>query len=307
MRRHGADSLPHRIDRRRIYILPTRFGLLLAGLLCAMLLAGLNYNSNLGLAFTFLMIALALVAMHHCHRNLLGLVVDAPAEADALAGGDAPLEVMLANDSGLHRYDVDVRWDVFAETRLGVPPGARQRGQVALPARRRGILRLEQFELRTEQPLGWFRAWTYVHAPLTLYVAPAPDGNRPLPANGTRLGHQAQGEASGEEEFAGLRTYVPGTPLKHLAWKTLARGGDAAAKSYSGRTSQPEWLDWSALDGLDAEARLAQLCRWVLECAAADLAYGLRLPGRQLGPARGATHRRDCLRALASHPAGLRP
>ena len=47
-RRHGVDRLPAAIDRRRIYILPTRFGLVVGALLFAMLLAGLNYNSNLG-------------------------------------------------------------------------------------------------------------------------------------------------------------------------------------------------------------------------------------------------------------------
>ena len=55
-RRHGADALPMTINRRRIYILPTRFGLMLAALLAAMLIAALNYNSNLGLAFAFFMV-----------------------------------------------------------------------------------------------------------------------------------------------------------------------------------------------------------------------------------------------------------
>ena len=36
------------INRRRIYILPTRFGFMLGfAILAAMLIAGLNYNSNL--------------------------------------------------------------------------------------------------------------------------------------------------------------------------------------------------------------------------------------------------------------------
>ena len=61
-RRHGADSLPLTVNRRRIYILPTRFGLALAALLAAMLIAALNYNSNLALAFAFFMVSLALVA-----------------------------------------------------------------------------------------------------------------------------------------------------------------------------------------------------------------------------------------------------
>ena len=84
------------VNRRRIYIIPTRFGIALALLLAAMLIAGLNYNSNLGLAFGFLMVSLALVAMHHCHRNLLGLSVDAIVEADAFAGDYASFEFCCA-------------------------------------------------------------------------------------------------------------------------------------------------------------------------------------------------------------------
>src|SRR5258708_16772203 len=72
-RRHGRDPLPITINRRRVYSLPTRFGIMLALMLTAMLIAGLNYNSNLGLAFAFLMISIALVTMHHCNRNLLRL------------------------------------------------------------------------------------------------------------------------------------------------------------------------------------------------------------------------------------------
>ncbi len=38
-RRHGRDTLPVTIGRRRIYIVPTRFGIALALLLAAMLVA----------------------------------------------------------------------------------------------------------------------------------------------------------------------------------------------------------------------------------------------------------------------------
>ena len=55
-----------------------KFSALLTGArFLVMLLAGLNYNSNLGLAFAFLIASIALVGMHHTHRNLLGLRVDA--------------------------------------------------------------------------------------------------------------------------------------------------------------------------------------------------------------------------------------
>jgi len=40
------EALPQRLDRHRIYVLPTRFGLFVAVLLAAMLLGALNYNNN---------------------------------------------------------------------------------------------------------------------------------------------------------------------------------------------------------------------------------------------------------------------
>ena len=108
-KRHGQDTLPIVINRRRVYILPTRLGFVLGGGLVAMLLASLNYNSNLGLAFAFLLASQTLVIMHHCNRNLLRLSLDATTEVDAFAGGKAVLEFVLRNASKVERRDVEVR------------------------------------------------------------------------------------------------------------------------------------------------------------------------------------------------------
>ncbi len=296
-RRHGPDSLPIKIHRRRLYILPTRFGIMLALVLAAMLIAGLNYNSNLGLAFAFLMASIALVTMHHCNRNLLGLQVDVTAEVDAFAGGEANFDFVLRNDSRIDRRDVEIRClgatgmrSALARSSEPVP--------VAVPVPRRGVTRITQFELRTRYPFGWFHAWTYVQGSLTAYVAPTPHGSRTLPAVGGS-GQSSRSEARGEEDFAGLRAYEPGVPLKHMAWKVLARGGEAAVRSYTSLAAQPEWLEWSSLEGKDTETRLSQLCLWVLESDAAQRVFGLRIPGKEIPPARGAAHRFACLRALA--------
>ncbi|MFI4891216.1 MAG: DUF58 domain-containing protein [Steroidobacterales bacterium] len=297
-RRHGRDSLPLRIHVRRIYILPTGYGLVLAALIIAMLLAGLNYNSNLGLAFGFLMASIAMVAMHHCHRNLLGLKVDADAEADGFAGGTAEIGFLLQDDSGADRYDIEIRCAPGAAAMAAVRAGAGHRASVALPTPARGVVSVRQFELRTSYPLGWFRAWTYVQSPLTVYVAPRPDGTRAPPA-GAADGQLVMTRRRGDEDFAGLGPYTPGIPLKHMAWKTLARGGEAAVRNYLDLAGSPQWLDWNLLAGIPPEARLSQLCRWVLEMDAARRPYGLRLPELELAPAHGAAQREACLRALA--------
>jgi uncharacterized protein (DUF58 family) len=305
-RRHGADRLPVRIVRRRIYILPTRFGLLYAGLLGAMLLAALNYNSNLALAFAFLLVSVALVAMHHCHRNLLNLSVDAQTETDAITGTDARFQFRLRNESALERRDIEIH-AAGAVAIGGVTPGGTGEITLAVPVSARGVTRWPQFELRTRHPFGWFRAWTYVQGTLTAFVAPRPAGNRPLPAAAGEPGRTARGEIRGDEDFAGLRAYVPGVPLKHMAWKVLARGGEPAVRSYTGPAARPQWLEWSALEGLGTEARLSQLCRWVLQSEGNQSAFGLRLPGVEVAPGRGAAHRSACLRALAAFSPAAAP
>src|ERR1700723_1227962 len=284
-RRHGPDSLPMRILRRRVYILPTRFGIMLALMLAAMLIAGLNYNSNLGLAFAFLMASVALVTMHHCNRNLLGLQVDATAEVDAFAGGEANFDFVLRNDSRVERRDVEILCMGAAGVR-SVAAGSSEPVPVAVPMARRGVTRIAQFELRTRYPFGWFHAWTYVQGSLTAYVAPAPRGERTLPAV-AGAGSGSRSETRGDEDFAGLRAYEAGVPLKHMAWKVLARGGEPAVRSYTGLAAEPEWLDWRTLQPLGPEARLSQLCRWVLSCDAAQRTYGLRIPGTEITPSRG--------------------
>ncbi len=304
-RRHGLDALPLTINRRRIYILPTRFGLVLAALLGAMLIAALNYNSNLALAFAFFMVSLALAAMHHCHRNLSGLSLDVNPETDAFEGADAAFYFMLRNESALDRSGLEIRLDPDVPSRaiVSVASQSHERLELAVPVAQRGIRHWSQIEVRTLQPFGWFRAWTYVNATLTAFVAPRPAGHRPLPSTAVQRGRSLRGETRGEEEFAGLRIYAPGIPLKHMAWKTLARGGEPSVRSYTDLGALPEWLEWSALEGLESEARLSQLCRWVLACESrAARPYGLRLPGIEIPPGHGAAHRSRCLRALASHP-----
>jgi uncharacterized protein (DUF58 family) len=257
--------------------------------------------------------------MHHCNRNLLGLGVDVSTEIDAFAGGNAGFDFLLRNDSGIERRDIEIRCAAAgaatatptataraaatATTTVSVPAKGYSQATVNLAVVHRGVTRLERFELRTRYPFGWFRAWTYVQSPLTAFVAPLPGGDRPLPSAAAARGTASQSEHRGDEDFAGLRAYEAGVPLKHMAWKVLARGGEAAVRSYSGLAANPEWLDWAALDSLDTEARLSQLCRWVLDSEAAQRTYGLRIPGTEIMPSRGEHHRSACLRALARHPA----
>ena len=154
-------------------------------------------------------------------------------EADAFAGEDATFEFTLRNASAVDRRDIEIHLAADAEALKSVGANSDERVTVTVAAARRGVMRFSQFELRTRHPFGWFRAWTYVQGSLSAFVAPQPRGDR-RPSAAAAEGSVPRSEARGEEEFAGLRTYAPGVPLKHMAWKVLARGGDAAVRGYTG-------------------------------------------------------------------------
>jgi uncharacterized protein (DUF58 family) len=234
---------------------------------------------------------------------MLGLQVDVNTEADAFAGRDANFEFVLRNDSKVDRRDVEIRCSTGAAVR-SVLAHSNETVRVAVPVPQRGVVSIAQFELRTRYPFGWFYAWTYVQGSLTAYVAPAPAGTRALPAAAGAGTVASPSQVRGEDDFAGLRAYQPGVSLKHMAWKVLARGAEPAVRSYTMSAAQPEWLDWSLLEGHDTETRLSQLCLWVLESEAAQRIFGLRIPGKEILPARGAAHRFACLRALAEYGLG---
>lgn len=103
LRRQGPDVLPVTLTRRRLYVLPTRAGLGFALLLFAMLIAGLNYANSLALFMTFLLGGFALVTLHQCHRNLLGIDVLGVGTMPTFAGRPGTLRISLGNPSGAAR------------------------------------------------------------------------------------------------------------------------------------------------------------------------------------------------------------
>jgi len=293
---------PVPVPRNRVYILPTRFGYAFAALTLVMLLAAMNYSNSMAFALTFLLIGLGLVAMNHTHANLVNLEVRPGPVAPVFAGEVAHFEVHVHNPARKQRYSVSVGWprapvaasaDVAAENTVAL--------KLPLPAPRRGWLPARVFAVSTEFPLGMFHAWTWLELDMSclVYPAPAPPGREPPPARG--VGGQLAGTRPGLDEFAGLRNYQRGDTPRAIHWKSFPKLRQPMVKQFQETMDREFWLDWDELPGLDVEARLSQLARWVIEAEGRHLSYGLRLPGTRIAPSRGATHQHACLKALALH------
>ncbi len=307
-RRQGTDTAPVRLGRRRIYILPTGFGLIYGALVFAMLLGSMNYNNSLGFALTFLLTGLGLVAMHHCHRNLSGLTISAVHADEVFAGETLHLQVGLENPNAIRRFAIELDCSLPAVAGTGatrpallhgVAAASRALATVQIPTQHRGWLRPDRLTVSTRFPFGLFRAWSWLHLPIDALVFPRPAGEQSPPFDMHAPAGAVQSRQRGTEDFRGFRDYVPGDSPRHVAWKALARGAPLMVKDYSGAASAPVMLDFTAVTVSATESRLSQLCRWVLDAERDGRPFGLRLPQLRIAARSGAAQRRRCLEALA--------
>jgi uncharacterized protein (DUF58 family) len=118
-----------------------------------------------------------------------------------------------------------------------LPPDKEVDVRVELVPLRRGVLRYRGISVGRTDPLGLFRALTRFPLPQNIVVLPK---RYPLPPIGLPglLKYQEGGVALASsvgqsEEFAALREYRRGDPLRHIHWRSWARTGKPIVKEYA--------------------------------------------------------------------------
>lgn len=301
--RHKPQAPPVTIRRGRCYILPTRPGYVFALMLLAMLLGAMNYSNSLAFALTFLLGGMGMVAMHHTNANLLKLNVHVPRIPSVHAGDPVWVPVQFSHSTQKTRYSVLCglkRSALSADSAVDCEADENVLSGFEIPAQPRGVYRVPRFTVATEFPLGLFQAWSWITLSSEYLVYPKPAAHtRPIPPVAGERGKRS-GAQRGRDDFSHLRDYQYGDAPRTIHWKRYGHTGRLTVKTFADPMDESLWLDWASLpDLIDPEQRLSQLCRWVLDAEAGHQAYGLRLPGVELKPSRGAAHRQQCLEQLA--------
>jgi len=291
------EALPIVLDRRRIYVLPTGFGLYFVVLLAVMTLGGLNYDNNPALILCFLVGSALHTGLLYGYLALRGLRLLEVSAEPVHAG--LPITLRLRFDAveprlrrGLTLFKAPQRIAFDLER------GGHADVSIELPTRHRGWHSIGRIEVSVRQPFGMFVCWSWLHPSRPLLVYPALEANPPpLPGEGgDGLPDRRRGP---DEQVHGLRDYRLGDPLRTVAWKRSAQRGTLTVREFESPRGREAVLDWQQLGGLDPEARIRRLARWVVDAERAGLNSELRVPGQRIGPGHGPQHLHACLRALA--------
>lgn len=302
------DSEPGEVflNQRRVFIVPTRPGLAFTALLLVLFIGSVNYNLGLGFALTFFAFSCSVVDMVLTSRNLARLHL-MPGRAPAVFAGQlAQFELHVVNRSKQDRHAIGIDFLAACVPRhvVDVPAAGSAALRLTVATTARGAMPAPRVRLLTRFPLGLFQAWSYWQPDAAVLVYPFPESPPPpLPLHGAADAY-GSGRA-GHDDFAGIRPYQAGDPLRHLAWRQIARlgadlGGAMLSKHFDGGARAELRLDFDALPtDLPLETRLSRMAGWVLEAERRALPYGFRLGPLVFPAALGDAHQGACLQALA--------
>ena len=283
---------------------PTRFGLAFLLLVTLTLVGCINYGLSLGYGLTFLLGGVWVMASTGVGRAARQVRLELAAPAGATAGGEALFTLSVtATVAGAVTLRLNSSAGDIRTVTLRVAAGEVRTLGVPVPARTRGPLTLTPRGAAALDVLGLWAAGLTPPAPVTVNVAPAPEtGAPPAPLRTLPGPGDSHIRARGDEEFAGLRPYIPGDSPRQISWRHVARTGELLTRetdAAQGRVHVLDWEDTAAPPPGDTEARLSRLAAWVRELDRLGLPFALKLPGAALAAGSGEGQRLAALALLA--------
>lgn len=291
------------MGKHRIYMLPTRYGVVFAILVFIILLASINYGNGMGYGLSFLLAAIGFMSMLYTHRNLLHVKVAAGPCRPVFAGEVARFKINLSADDKNNRVGIELMQNKMPVQQLDLMPGESRQLLLSAPTHSRGYIKAPHFRLLTRFPFGLVYTWCR-DMPLdsSCLVYPRPADHFNIESLYAENDQHMQSLSHQGDEFYGLREFSQGDSPRRIHWRASARSHNLVIKQYGRETGSLVWLDWNGTTG-DTESRLSQLCRGVLDSESAGISYGLRLPAVEILPANGQQHQHACLKALACYGA----
>lgn len=303
MERHNPPSSGLiRLYNRRLYILPTRFGVMYSFLLLVIFLAAINYQNSLSFALSFLLTGIAIISLWQTHKNMLNLEVELIKPNAVFADEWLDLTFIINNPHNFQHYSIGVQYQQAPPVYCSINARSKQALKLCLLASERGEFRLDGITFFTRFPTGLFHCWSWLQftQSLTIYPKPIDASLDTYHAQNSDKGSSKIKTIDGDD-FAGLRDFKEGESLKHIAWKALAQGRGKLSKTFQGEAQPSVWIDWFQVNANSLEEKISKLTSLILKADKLNQTYGLKTPQHSLAKGHGMSHKKQCLHVLACY------
>lgn len=298
------------LKHKYIFILPAKFGLLFLTLCALLFLLGTNYQNNLMLLLCYFLLALFLVNLLASYTNFAQLRVKLGRVTEVYAGDEVHLALWINADKGHHSTQHGIvnislmgqkvsQWfdcDILTNPVM-----------LNYQSLSRGWHPLPRITFSSYYPLGFYKCWTHLafNRQILVYPKPIPCSSSIREVNSEQVGSEHRETrftpSHSSDDFSHLKIYQLGEPLRHVAWKQLAKGRGMYSKQFAGVEQIDTWLTMPLCAKNQVEYYLSTLCFQILELSRQGSRFGLDLGHVKLAPNSGESHRIACLQALAQY------
>lgn len=216
--------------KSRIYIMPTKMGGYLNGLIFLMFLLAVGYNNNLLLIFTLFLFGLNLVWVIQTHFYLGSLKLQAIDIEDAYANEKSLVSIYWKKaPSGPYKWEMALEnaSDIKHVNSVSDSESI-STGHVAMD--KRGLWKFEHLKIKTQMPFGLYQVWIYLPILTKVYVYPAKLAEvKPLILKDSNEEGDHSSLKSGPHDIWNLGPYEA-EESRRISWKHYARSGELVVK-----------------------------------------------------------------------------
>ena len=279
--------------KARIYIMPTKMGGYLNGLIFLMFLLAIGYSNNLLLIFTIFLFAFNLLWLIQTHVHLYRLKLD---------------QVVILSGHAKQLAHVDISWKIAPQepwnwelmlegdrgdfSCLGVTNSPiRTVGEISVESR--GVYRWNHLMVKTSNPFGLYQAWVYFPLSFQSLVYPTLLNSVDLDLSGKAEQGELFSDKKGDDDFRGLGNYNNQESRK-ISWKHYARSGELLIKE--GEEKKTPILELELILPSAHEAKehyLSYLATQMVECHKRNIPFSLYNNGLK------SSQLQECLKVLA--------
>lgn len=294
----------NRLGSRYNRVRPTAAGTWYLVVTLGVAVGAMNTGNNLVYAVLSVMMGVLVVNNVLAEWNLRGLTARRQLPAELFAGVPARGALWVTNPRRIGpALSVEVEELDGGRARavvLRADPASEGSAAADWTFAERGEQRFLKLRVGSGYPFGLLLRYRDLELPGSVLVYPAPEREAPAlggPGDGSE-GHSPRGGVDQTGEFAGLREYQAGDPVRRIHARSSAKAGAPMVMLRAGETGSRVWLKVAG-QGAYKEQQIRRATGQVLRHAQRGDAVGLEAGSVRIDPATGAAHRRALLATLA--------
>lgn len=296
-RKHFKQSLT--LNHSNIYIFPSKFGLAFVALTILVYVLGINYQNNLVLLCSYLMLSFLLVNFVIAFSNLYNLTIKLTGLMPGFQHSGYSVNLQLSNTANTASLAIEI--DNAPPYFVSNISSEVTKVSINVKQAKRGKHRVPRIKLFSRYPFGLVTTWSYLLSDNNVYIYPTPLAYSIHKINLNDLDVESDPQSNTKslsENYHGVRPYQDGDKVNRISWKHYAKNQVLATKDFSTGLSSEYVFSLNSVPG-NTEQKLQHLCYLLTHAEQEQLSYSLLLPKKQIALGSGKEHLTLCLEAIS--------